>query len=212
MVKCVAAAGPYAASGGADDCIHLYDLKVGRGLSQCLPCHQKESAGVPPLLMLGQRQAGWPCEADLHLHECAERGKAARLDLLRTALPSTAARWLAPSAHHPNQALLRLCPLYITQNDKDLGFLMSPGEGAVTALAFFTPPGAYAPSHLLSGAADGSITVWSVGGGWEAMKTMRGHRKDVSAIAVHPSGMLALSVSRCAGLGQSGQQAGGAGW
>lgn len=28
IVKCVAAAGQYAASGGADDLIHLYDLKV----------------------------------------------------------------------------------------------------------------------------------------------------------------------------------------
>jgi hypothetical protein len=43
------------------------------------------------------------------------------------------------------------------QGDKDLGFLMSPGEGAVTALAFFTPAAAYNPTHLLSGSADGSI-------------------------------------------------------
>lgn len=28
VVKCAAAAGPYAATGGADDLIHLYDLKV----------------------------------------------------------------------------------------------------------------------------------------------------------------------------------------
>lgn len=84
------------------------------------------------------------------------------------------------------------------QNDKDLGFLMSPGEGAVTALAFFTPPGGYAPTHLLSGSADGSLSVWSAGGGWECMKTMRGHRKEVYGIAVHPSGLLGLSVSRWA--------------
>lgn len=63
MVKCLAAAGQFLASGGADDLIHLYDLKT----------------------------------------------------------------------------------------DKDLSFLMNPGEGAVTALEFFVSPGAYNPTHLLSG-------------------------------------------------------------
>ncbi|KAL4422432.1 hypothetical protein ABPG75_008629 [Micractinium tetrahymenae] len=108
VVKCIAAAGQWAATGGADDLIHLYDLK----------------------------------------------------------------------------------------NDKDLGFLMSPGEGAVTALAFFTPAAAYSPTHMLSGSADGSLSVWAAGGGWESMKTMRGHRREVSAIAVHPSGLVALTTSR----------------
>ena len=32
---------------------------------------------------------------------------------------------------------------------------MSPGEGAVTALEFFVPAGAYNPTHLLSGGAGG---------------------------------------------------------
>jgi hypothetical protein len=32
-VKCLVAAGPYVASGGADDLIHLYDMKVGKGQS-----------------------------------------------------------------------------------------------------------------------------------------------------------------------------------
>lgn len=52
----------------------------------------------------------------------------------------------------------------LSQNDKDLGFLMSPGEGAVTTLAFFVPTGAYNPTHLLSGSADGAISVWQVRG------------------------------------------------
>ncbi|GAB4814604.1 hypothetical protein N2152v2_001650 [Parachlorella kessleri] len=108
VVKCLAAAGQYVASGGADDLIHLYDLK----------------------------------------------------------------------------------------NDKDLSFLMNPGEGAITALEFFVPEGAYSPTHLLSGSADGSVSVWSVGGGWECMKTMKGHRKDVNSLSVHSSGALALSCSR----------------
>lgn len=51
---------------------------------------------------------------------------------------------------------------------------------------------------LPAGSADGSVSVWSVGGGWECMKTMRGHRKEVNSISVHPSGALALTCSRCA--------------
>jgi protein MAK11 len=35
VVKCVAAAGQYAASGGADDTIHLYDLKVRELAAPC---------------------------------------------------------------------------------------------------------------------------------------------------------------------------------
>ncbi len=101
-----------------------------------------------------------------------------------------------PSICTHNNKLLHPLPLRCRQNDKDLGFLMSPGQGAVTALAFFVPAGAYNPTHLLSGSADGSVSVWQAGGGWECLKTMRGHRKDVSAITVHPSGLLALTVSR----------------
>ena len=42
---------------------------------------------------------------------------------------------------------------------------MSPGEGAVTSLAFFIPAGAYNPTHLLSGAADGTLTGGHACGG-----------------------------------------------
>eukprot|EP00887_Chlorella_sp_A99_P003281 scaffold9.g3281.t1 len=80
--------------------------------------------------------------------------------------------------------------------NKDLGFLMNPAEGAVTAAAFFVPAGAYTPTHLLTGSADGALSVWVAGGGWQALKTLRGHRKEVTGIAVHPSGKLALTVSR----------------
>ncbi len=45
-----------------------------------------------------------------------------------------------------------LIHLYDLKNDKDLSFLMNPGEGAITALEFFVPKGAYNPTHLLSGA------------------------------------------------------------
>ena len=62
------------------------------------------------------------------------------------------------------------------QTSADLGFLMNPGEGAVTAVAFFTPESAAAPTHLLSGAADGSIAVWAAGGDWECLKLLKGHK------------------------------------
>ena len=32
-----------------------------------------------------------------------------------------------------------------------MGFLMNPGDGAVTALQFFTPAAAAGPTHLLNG-------------------------------------------------------------
>ncbi len=40
---------------------------------------------------------------------------------------------------------------------------MNPGDGAVTALAFHRPAASAAPSHLLNGSSDGSISVWQVG-------------------------------------------------
>ena len=107
MVKSLAAAGPFLCSGGADDLIHLYDLKHG----------------------------------------------------------------------------------------KDLGFLVNPGVGAITAMSFYTPVGAFRPTHLLAGCHDGSVTVWSVADGWQCMKTLRGHRGEVYSVAVHGTGVLALSTS-----------------
>ena len=96
----------------------------------------------------------------------------------------------APCRPHslPRQPCL-LAPIFTTENaadrrhelgapqtSADLGFLMNPGEGAVTAVAFFTPAGAAAPTHLLSGAADGSIAVWGAGGDWDCLKLLKGHK------------------------------------
>lgn len=79
-----------------------------------------------------------------------------------------------------------------------MGFLMNPGDGAVPCLALFTPATAPAsPTHLFSGSADGSISVWGVGADWQHLKSMRGHKGAVNSVAVHPSGLLALSVARC---------------
>lgn len=62
------------------------------------------------------------------------------------------------------------------QTDVDLGFLMSPGDGAVSALAFHSPDLKRPPSHLFSGAADGSLSVWQAGGEWICLKTFHGHK------------------------------------
>jgi WD40 repeat protein len=79
---------------------------------------------------------------------------------------------------------------------KDLGFLMNPGDGAIPCLEFFTPAPGMAATHLFSGSADGSISIWKVGGGWEHLKTMKGHKLGVNSISIHKTGRLALSVSR----------------
>ena len=99
-------------------------------------------------------------------------------------------------------------PFPPTQSGKDLGFLMNPGEGAIPTIQFYSPqqqqagnlgaqhhPAPY-PSHMLSGSADGSISVWQAGGQWDHLKLMKGHRGEVNSIAVHCSGKLALSTAR----------------
>ncbi|GLI69685.1 hypothetical protein VaNZ11_014373 [Volvox africanus] len=106
-VKCLAAAGPYVASGGADDLIHMYDMKA----------------------------------------------------------------------------------------ERDLGILLNPCDGAVPCLEFFMPESRSAPSHMLSGSADGAINIWRCKD-WEHLKVMRGHKASVNSLAVHRSGRLALSVAR----------------
>lgn len=88
-----------------------------------------------------------------------------------------------------------LIHLYDLKTNKDLGFLINPGQGPVSALSFFTPPTEYSPTHLLAGCADGTVSVWRTGV-WESLKTLKGHRAEVTGIAIHPSGALALSTSR----------------
>ncbi|KAK9834995.1 hypothetical protein WJX81_002961 [Elliptochloris bilobata] len=86
--------------------------------------------------------------------------------------------------------------LYNFQTNTDVGFLMSPGDGAVSAVRFFAPAPGAAPSHLLSGSADGSISIWAANAEWDCLKTLPGHKKEVCGLAVHPSGRLALSTGR----------------
>ncbi len=89
-----------------------------------------------------------------------------------------------------------LIHLYDLRHAKDLGFLVNPGEGAITALTFFTPKNSFHPTHLLAGCTDGTLSIWIAGQGWQCMKTLRGHRHEISSIAIHESGALALTTSR----------------
>ena len=61
-------------------------------------------------------------------------------------------------------------PVLDVQGHRDLGFLMNPGEGALSAVALFVPPGAAAPTHLFSGGVDGTLAVWSAGRSWDCLK------------------------------------------
>ena len=104
-----------------------------------------------------------------------------------------------PCSQHPSPDLPQLpetsllC-MSLLQHNKDLGFLINPGDGAITCVQLFTPPGTTRPSHMFSGSADGSIAIWKAGGDWEHLKLMKGHKSSVNSLAVHPSGRLALSV------------------
>ena len=104
--------------------------------------------------------------------------------------------------------MIAIIPPLNHQNHADLGFLMSPGDGAVTALALYAPPDAaggaggarLAPTHMLSGAADGSVTVWSAGKDWAELKTLTDHAAAVTALTVHDSGRVFLSTDAGGGL------------
>lgn len=86
--------------------------------------------------------------------------------------------------------------IYDTEATKDLGFLMNPGEGAISAVALYVPRGSAVPTHLFSGGVDGTLAVWSAGRSWDCLKVMTGHRKEITSISIHPSGKLALTTSR----------------
>ena len=74
---------------------------------------------------------------------------------------------------------------------------MSPAVGAVTALAFFAHQGSGSePTHLLSAASDGSVSVWASDPSWECLKTLKGHRGEVTGLSIHPSGRIGLTCGR----------------
>jgi len=70
----------------------------------------------------------------------------------------------------------------------ELGVLVQQ-NGSITKLEFA------GTSHLLSASEDGTICVWK-SKSWECEKVLKGHKGAVSCISIHPTGRLALSVSK----------------
>ncbi|KAG2483532.1 hypothetical protein HYH03_017637 [Edaphochlamys debaryana] len=79
-VKCMAASGPYVASGGSDDTIHLYDMKAERDLGMllnpcdgavpCLEFFTPEGRSVPSHMLGGSADGAiniWRCKGWEHL-------------------------------------------------------------------------------------------------------------------------------------------------
>merc|ERR1712168_302443 len=62
-------------------------------------------------------------------------------------------------------------------------------DGSITSLVFC------GTTHMLSGSEDGTICIWKTKS-WELEKVMKGHKGAVNSLSVHPSGRLALSVSK----------------
>ena len=62
-------------------------------------------------------------------------------------------------------------------------------EGAITSLAFFDD------SHMISGSEDMSLRIWRCHD-WECLHVLHGHKAVITSVAIHPSGKLALSVSK----------------
>lgn len=63
-----------------------------------------------------------------------------------------------------------------------------------TALGAAATSSAAHPTHLLAGSEAGGIAVWRVGG-WVCERVLAGHTGAVTAIAVHPTAAVALSVA-----------------
>ncbi|GFR91412.1 p21-activated protein kinase-interacting protein 1-like [Elysia marginata] len=60
-------------------------------------------------------------------------------------------------------------------------------NGTVNKIVF------YGNNHMFSASEDGTICLWKTKN-WEMMRTLKGHKSHVMAVAVHPSGKLGLSV------------------
>lgn len=78
--------------------------------------------------------------------------------------------------------------LYNLKEHRELGALMQH-EGSITCLTFHNN------THMLSASEDHTICLWECRT-WECLKTLKGHRGHVNSVSVHPSGRLALSVSK----------------
>ncbi|KAF9038569.1 WD40-repeat-containing domain protein [Panaeolus papilionaceus] len=71
---------------------------------------------------------------------------------------------------------------------KEVGGLMHH-QGSITTLTFPSR------SHLLSASEDGTLALFRARD-WSVLRTLKGHKGRVNALAVHPSGKVALSVGK----------------
>lgn len=78
--------------------------------------------------------------------------------------------------------------LFSLKKRHEVGSLVQQ-EGTITDIEF------HENSHLFTGSEDGTICVWDTRS-WECLKTLRGHKKAITSISVHPSAKLLLSVSK----------------
>uniref|UniRef100_M4BE08 Uncharacterized protein n=1 Tax=Hyaloperonospora arabidopsidis (strain Emoy2) TaxID=559515 RepID=M4BE08_HYAAE len=78
--------------------------------------------------------------------------------------------------------------IYNVDKRVEVGSLMEQ-HGAITSLEFF------GQSHVLSGSADHSICIWRTSD-WNCVHILGGHKGEINALAVHPSGKLCFSVAR----------------
>eukprot|EP01040_Poterioochromonas_malhamensis_P005695 gene5695-6121_t len=81
----------------------------------------------------------------------------------------------------------RIC-LYNMQENKEIGEI-SGHEGAITSLAFFED------NFIISGSEDFTLNVWRVHDR-ELLQRLGGHKDVVFDFAIHPTGKLALSISK----------------
>lgn len=78
--------------------------------------------------------------------------------------------------------------IFDTVLNKAVGEL-SNHTGTITCLQFVND------THLISGSEDNTLCIWRVHD-WTCLHILGGHKEPVNDVAVHPTGKLALSVSR----------------
>eukprot|EP01031_Cornospumella_fuschlensis_P030538 gene30538-36907_t len=101
---------------------------------------------------------------------------------LKTVAVSSSGRFLATGGSNERISLFNVA------DNKGIGDV-SGHSGSVTSLKFFED------SMLLSASEDGTLYIWRVHD-WEHLHILGGHKDIVYDFAIHPSGKLALSVSK----------------